>query len=38
MQTCEWFKRFKNGPLSVSDDGHSGQPSTGTMIKNVAEV
>jgi hypothetical protein len=37
-QTCEWFKRFKNGQMSVDDDKHSGRSSTGTTTENVAEV
>jgi hypothetical protein len=36
-QTYEWFKRFKNGRMSVGDDERSGWPSTGTTIENVAE-
>jgi transposase len=37
-QTYEWFKRFKNGRMSVDDDERSGRPSTGTTIKNVEKV
>jgi hypothetical protein len=37
-QTYEWFKRFKNGRMSVDDDERSGRPSTGTTTENVAEV
>lgn len=27
MQTLKWFKRFKNGHVSVGDAEHSGRPS-----------
>jgi hypothetical protein len=37
-QTYEWFKRFKNGWMSVDDDKRSGRPSSRTTIKNVAKV
>jgi hypothetical protein len=37
-KTYEWFKRFKNGRMSVGDDERSGRPSTGTTTENVAEV
>jgi hypothetical protein len=37
-QTYEWFKRFKNGWMSVDDDERSRRPSTGTTTENVAEV
>jgi hypothetical protein len=35
-KTYEWFKRFKNGWMSVDDDERSGRPSTG-MTENVAK-
>jgi len=37
MQPYEWFKRLKNGWMSV-DEMHSRQPSTGTRTKYVAKV
>jgi hypothetical protein len=37
-QTYKWFKRFKNGWMSVDDEEHSGRPSTGTTSENVAKV
>jgi hypothetical protein len=37
-QTYEWFKRFKNGRVSVDDDEHSERPLTGTTTENVAKV
>ena len=27
-KVCEWVKRFKSGQTRVTDEGHSGQPST----------
>jgi hypothetical protein len=36
--TCGWFKRFRNGRMSVDDDQRSGRPSTGTTTKNVPKV
>ena len=36
--TYEWFKRFKNGRMSVHDDECSGRPSTGTKTENMAKV
>jgi len=37
-QTNGWFKRFKNGWMSVDDEERSGWPSTGTTTENVAKV
>jgi len=37
-QTYEWFKRFKNGWMSVDDEERSGRISTGTTTENVAKV
>jgi hypothetical protein len=37
-QTYEWFKRFKNGRMSLDDDERSGRTSTGTTTENVAKV
>ncbi|GFG30152.1 hypothetical protein Cfor_00898 [Coptotermes formosanus] len=37
-QTYEWFKRFKNGWVSVDDDERSGRPLTRTTTENVAKV
>ena len=37
-QTNEWFKRFKNGWMSVDDEERSGRISTGTTTENVAKV
>jgi len=40
-RTLEWFKRFKDGRVSVEDRKHSGRPSTCTapeMIVKVREV
>jgi hypothetical protein len=34
-QTYEWFKRFKNGRMSVDDDERSGRRTT---TENVAKV
>jgi transposase len=36
-QTYEWWKRFKEGRISV-DDPRSGRPSTSKTDDNVAEV
>ena len=37
--TCfRWYKRFKNGRLSVEDDEHSGRPSTSTDDPHVDEI
>jgi len=36
--TYEWFKRFKNGRMSVDDNERSGRPSIGTTTENVVEV
>ena len=36
-QTNNWFNQFKNGQLSVDDEGRSGQSSIGTMPENVAK-
>ena len=37
-ETYDWFKRFKNGWMSVDDEESSGRPSTGTTTENVAKV
>jgi hypothetical protein len=37
-QTYEWFKRFKNGRMSVDDEQRSGRRSTRTTTENVAKV
>jgi len=37
-QTYEWFKRFKNGRMSVDDEERSGRHSTGTTTENVVKV
>jgi hypothetical protein len=37
LSQTQWFKRFKNGRMSV-DDERSGRPSTGTTTENVAKV
>ena len=40
-QRYEWFKRFKEGRISVSEDPRPGRPSTSTddrHIKRVREV
>jgi hypothetical protein len=37
-QTYVWFKRFKNGRMSVDDDERSGRPSTGTTTENMAKA
>ena len=38
MQSCEWFKRFKNRQMSVDGEERTQQPSTGTRTKNAAQV
>jgi hypothetical protein len=37
-QTNEWFKRFKNGRMSVDDEERFGRPSTVTTTENMAKV
>jgi len=37
-RTFEWFKSFTDGWESVEDDKHSGQPSTCTTPKMIAQV
>jgi hypothetical protein len=37
-QAYEWFKRFKNGWISVDDEESFWRPSTGTTTENVAKV
>jgi len=37
-QTCQWWKRFKEGRTSVDDDPRSGRPSTSKTDDNVAKV
>ena len=31
MQCCEWFKRFKEGRTSLSEDSRPGRPSKSTF-------
>ena len=38
MQTYEWFRRFKNGRMSVDDEESSGRPLTGTTTENAVKV
>ena len=38
MQCYEWFKRFKEGRMSVSEDPRPGQPSTSTNDNRVERV
>jgi len=33
-----WYKRFKDGWMSVDNDEHSGRPSISTALENIAEV
>jgi hypothetical protein len=37
-QTYEWFKRLKNGRISLDDEERSWRPSTGTTTENVAKI
>jgi histone-lysine N-methyltransferase SETMAR len=37
-QTYDWYKRFKNGRISIEDDPRSGRPSTTTDDPHVAQV
>jgi len=39
-QCCEWFKHFKEGRMSVSEDSRPGQPCTSTNdhVKRVRAV
>jgi hypothetical protein len=37
-QCYEWFKRFKEGRMSVGEDPRSGQPSTSTDDDHVQRV
>jgi ATP-dependent Zn protease len=34
----EWHSRFKAGQVSVEDNDHSGQPSTGKTTENVEKI
>ena len=37
--TCfRWYKRFKNGRLSIEDDERSGRPSTSTDDPHIDEI
>ena len=36
--TNEWWKRFKEGRISIDDDPRSGRPSTSKTDDNVAKV
>ena len=36
-KTFLWYRCFKDGRTSV-DDGHSGRPSTSTILENIAKV
>jgi len=33
-----WYRRFKDGRMSVDDDERSGRPSTNTTPENIANV
>jgi len=33
-----WYKRFKDGRMSVDDDERSGRPSTSTTPENIARL
>jgi len=37
-QCCEWFKRFKEGRISVGEDPRPGRPSTPTNDDHVETV
>jgi hypothetical protein len=37
-QTCDWYKRFKDGRISIEDDPRSVRPSTSTDDQHVAQV
>ena len=37
-QIKEWFKRFKDGRVSVDSDPRSGRPSTSRTVENVERV
>ena len=37
-QCCEWFKRFKEGRMSVGEDPRPGRPSTSTDDDHVERV
>jgi len=37
-QCYEWFKRFKEGRMSVGEDSRPGQPSTSTNDDHVERV
>ena len=37
-QCCEWFKRFKEGRMSVGEDPRPGRPSTSTNDDHVERV
>ena len=37
-KTFLWYKRFKDGRMSVDDDERSGRPSTSTTPINIANV
>jgi len=37
-KTFLWYKRFKDGQMSVDDVEHSGRPSPSTTPENIAKV
>jgi transposase len=37
-QTYYWYKRFKDGQISIEDDPRSGRPSTSTDDQHVTQV
>jgi hypothetical protein len=37
-KTFLWYKRSKDGRISVDDDERSGRPSTNTMPENVTKA
>ena len=37
-QSCEWFKRFKEGRMSVRENPRPGRPSTSTNDDHVEKV
>jgi transposase len=37
-QTYDWYKRFKDGRISIEDDPRSGRPSKSTDDQHVAQV
>jgi hypothetical protein len=37
-KTFLWYKRFKDGRMSVDDNEHLGRPSTSTTPENIANI